>query len=134
MITNEERDILIQYRIKQSKATRDEAKLLIDNAMYNAAMNRIYYSLFYMILALGLKYEFETSKHQQLIGWFNRTFIKENIIERKYGKLLQESYDFRQKGDYEPFLEFSEIEVKSKFVDSEEFIAVIEAHIQIKEN
>jgi len=46
------------------------------------AVNRIYYGLFYIITALSLKYEFSTSKHQQLIGWFNKTFIKSEIFSK----------------------------------------------------
>jgi len=129
MISDSERNTLIQYRINQSKQTKIEADFLITNKMYNASMNRIYYSMFYIILALGLKYQFETSKHQQLIGWFTKTFIKTNLLNRKYGKLLQETYDFRQRGDYEPFLEFSFEDVTNKFAQLEEFLVIIEDFI-----
>ena len=30
-----------------------------------------------MVTALAIKNKFETSKHQQLLGWFNKTFIKD---------------------------------------------------------
>ena len=75
-IPEEKRHALIQYRIEQAKETAEEANLLIKHNKFRAAINRIYYAMFYMLLALGLKYHFETSKHRQLLGWFNKTFIK----------------------------------------------------------
>ena len=41
-------------------------QLLIENDRLRAAVNRIYYGMFYSLLALGLAYQFETSKHNQL--------------------------------------------------------------------
>lgn len=56
--------------------------------MYAAAVNRIYYGISYILLALGLLYNFETSKQQQIIGWFNKKFIKEGIIEKNMDELF----------------------------------------------
>lgn len=74
---------------------------------FRAAINRMYYGIFYALLALGLKYQFETSKHRQLLGWFNKTFIKDDILPRKYGKIAREAFEVRQKGDYDTYIEFS---------------------------
>jgi uncharacterized protein (UPF0332 family) len=63
-----ERAELIRYRLVKSKETILDVQLLLDNDRLRAAVNRIYYGMFYSLLALGLAYEFETSKHQQLIG------------------------------------------------------------------
>lgn len=62
---------IINYKIEKALATLDDSKFLIDNKKYNAAVNRIYYSVFYILSALALKYNYETSKHTQLLGWFN---------------------------------------------------------------
>ena len=62
-LTEEKRHALIQYRIEQAKETVEEAHLLITHDKLRAGINRIYYGMFYMLLALGLKYRFETSKH-----------------------------------------------------------------------
>jgi len=47
--------------------------VLIDNNRFRSAVNRIYYGMFYPLMALGLANHFETSKHGQLIGWFNKS-------------------------------------------------------------
>ncbi len=98
-VENDTRKALIQYRIEQAKETIEEVRLMIDHDKFRAAINRIYYGIFYMLLALGLKYHFETSKHGQLIGWFNKTFIKDGTIARKYGKIAREAFEVRNKSD-----------------------------------
>jgi uncharacterized protein (UPF0332 family) len=76
-----ERTELIRHRLSEAKESIEDVKLLIDNNRLRAAVNRIYYGMFYSLLALGSAYEFETSKHQQLLGWFNKNFINEGLID-----------------------------------------------------
>lgn len=129
-LSSEERDKLIQYRIGQAKETVEEADLLINNEKFRAAVNRIYYGMFYALLALALKYEFQTSKHQQLIGWFNKNFIHTGLLSKKYGIMLRKAYQYRIEGDYEPVNEFNNIEVKQLFEDMKEFISVLENYLK----
>jgi uncharacterized protein (UPF0332 family) len=126
MIKDKQRSDLIKYRIEQAKATKNEAKLMIDNDMFRGAINRIYYGMFYMLLALALKYEFDSSKHGQLTGWFNKTFIKEAVIERRFGRILREAFEHRQKSDYAVYIEYTKEEVQSKYKLMQEFLAYIE--------
>ncbi|HYX10178.1 MAG TPA: HEPN domain-containing protein [Bacteroidales bacterium] len=89
---------LIQYRLEEAKDTIDDVQLLIENDRLRAAINRIYYGMFYSLLALGLAHGFETSKHPQLIGWFNKNFIYSKKIESEYGKMINKAYNRRTKG------------------------------------
>ncbi|MDP2300938.1 MAG: HEPN domain-containing protein [Ignavibacteria bacterium] len=75
-LREEERSIIIQYRIKQAGQALDDADFLLENKRLSLAANRIYYALFYSISAIALKENFSTSKHKQLIGWFNKKYIK----------------------------------------------------------
>lgn len=85
-LSEQERNQPINYRIKQAKDTNEVVALLIENNQLQTAVNRIYYGIFYSVLALALSEKFETSKHHQLIGWFNREFIKTGKIDKKYGE------------------------------------------------
>ena len=129
MIEENKRKSLIEYRIEQAEEAIAEAKLLIDNDKLRAAINRIYYGMFYILLALGIKYNFETSKHAQLIGWFNKTFIKNNILDKRYGEILREAFKFRQQGDYAAYFEFSKNEVLEIFEDMKSFISDLKSFI-----
>lgn len=57
MISNSDREILIQYRLNQAKQTIDEVSKLIEMDLLNVAVNRIFYGIFYCLTALALKYE-----------------------------------------------------------------------------
>ena len=129
-INRNEKDQLIQQRLEQAKDTEQVVELLIKNEMYPAAVNRIYYGVFYSLLALGLEYNFESSKHQQLIGWFNREFIKKKKIEIEYGKILKKAYENRTSGDYDVFCEFEKEDVLELFENMKRFIRRIEKFIQ----
>ena len=85
---DDEKDALIEHRIARATNTIEEVSFLIKNKKFLLAVNRIYCGMFYILSALSLKYNFSTSKHQQLIGWFNKEFISTGVIDRKYGKIL----------------------------------------------
>ena len=123
---------LIKYRLREATETIQDVQLLLDNDRLRAAINRIYYGMFYSLLALGLAYEFETSKHQQLIGWFNRNFINEGLIETKYGKIINKASNRRTQGDYDSFVDFEKVIILEMFEEMKEFIFSIEQFISQK--
>ncbi|MBA4411311.1 MAG: HEPN domain-containing protein [Bacteroidota bacterium] len=121
-----ERKELISYRLDEARETIADVQLLIDNDRLRAAVNRIYYGMFYSLLALGLAYQFETSKHQQLLGWFNKNFIHEGLIDPKFGKIINKASNRRTQGDYESYVEFNKEVILEMFVEMQEFISEIE--------
>ncbi|HCE57664.1 MAG TPA: hypothetical protein DER09_07575 [Prolixibacteraceae bacterium] len=120
---------LINYRIEQAKAAISDVTILIEKNLLTLAINRIYYGMFYMLLALALKRGFKTSKHNQLIGWFNKEYIKTGIIDTKFGKIVNKGFEDRTDGDYGIFVQFEKEEVLLKLSDMKEFISEIEANI-----
>lgn len=133
-MNRDERNALTARCIRQAKETVSEAELLIEHGRYRAAVNRIYYGMFYALSALGHASEFFTSKHAQLIGWFNKNFIKEGVFEQKYGKMLREAFELRNKGDYDVFVEFSRTDVLKQFEEMKAFIDVLEQYININQS
>lgn len=131
-IEDKDRLDLIRYRLDEAKDTLADVELLISNDRLRAAINRIYYGMFYSLLALGLKYKFETSKHQQLIGWFNKDFIHEGLIDANYGKIINKAFNRRTKGDYDSFIEFDKETVLEMFEEMKDFISAIENFIYSK--
>ena len=63
---------LIQHRLARSKESAEDAKLALENDRLNNAENRIYYAIFYSVSALAIMSDYTTSKHFQLMGWFNK--------------------------------------------------------------
>jgi uncharacterized protein (UPF0332 family) len=122
-LDSENRNLLIQYRIEQSDQTVLEAEFLIGKDYYRGAVNRIYYSCFYILSALAIKYEFTTSKHNQLIGWFNKTFIATKILPKEISQFVLKAYNKRIKGDYEPVDNLNNEEVQALLGELKNFIS-----------
>ncbi len=131
-LEDNERTELIRYRLEEAIETIADVQLLIDNDRLRAAVNRIYYGMFYSLLALGLAYQFETSKHQQLIGWFNKNFIHARLIDPKFGKIINKASNRRTQGDYESYVEFDKATIIEMFDQMKEFIIEIERFLNSK--
>lgn len=130
ILDDNKRQAIIDYRIEQAKGLFNDIDVLINSGKFIFAVNRIYYAMFYMVTALALKYKFETSKHNQLLGWFNKTFIKDEIIKHKFGETLRLAYKNRINGDYDTFVEFTHDEVVDMFEKMKEFISEIDNYIK----
>ena len=87
-LSEKDRQELIKHYIEKTQSTIEDIKFFIENEKLLVAINRIYYGIFYMLSALAIKHQMSTSKHTQLIGWFNKNFIKsyDFSIKRLDGK------------------------------------------------
>ena len=130
-IERNDRESLINYRMEQAEETILDVQLLIENDRLRSAVNRIYYGMFYSLLALGLANQFESSKHVQLIGWFNKNFIHEDLIDSKYGKIINKAFNRRTKGDYDTYVEFEKDIVFEMFNEMQDFISEIKSYLKI---
>ena len=112
-LSDKERKALIEYRIKQAFESAEVAEFLYKNQNLAASVNRIYYSVFYSLLALAIQFGFKTSKHPQLHGWFNKNFIATGRIEKEFGRILRNTYEYRLSADYDVYVKFHEEDLSS---------------------
>ncbi len=126
---NEDRKEYVKYRLESAKKTFDAAKVLADNGFWNSAVNRLYYSLFYAVNALLVFNEIQTKSHSSTKSQFTLHFIKTGKLDKKYGRLLSELFDWRQKGDYENIFDYDNESVKPLFIPVAEMISAIENEI-----
>ena len=118
-------DELIDSRIQQAHETISEAEFQINNNYLRIAVNRIYYGMFYILLALALRNNYKTSKHQQLIGWFNKEFVKTGKVDVNVGRIIHKAFEDRSDSDYGIFVEFEKEEVLQKLEDMKKFINLV---------
>jgi hypothetical protein len=124
----------IQYRLESSKKTLEAAKVLAENGFWNSAVNRLYYALFYSVNALLYVSDIAVKKHSTVKTQFNLHYIKTGILDKKYGQLLSELFDWRQKGDYENIFEYDKESVLPLIPEVEEMVKVIETAVKEKLN
>lgn len=127
-----DKETLYEYRIEQAEETFAEAnRMLKEDFSARSVINRAYYSMFYALLALLIKTisNVKTSKHSGIISIFDREFVKTERIDKKFSKMLHETFDARLEVDYKDFAEFSR-EDAAKFVDyAKEYISAIKQYI-----
>lgn len=128
----EDRNTLITHRLKRAHETRNESLLLYENGMLPAAVNRVYYSMFYALSALAISESYQSGKHAQLIGWFNKSYVRTGKIDQQFSRMLSQAFDKRMLGDYADIPDFSKIEVETMIRDSSDFIAMIETLLSTK--
>ena len=129
-MTTEERNEYVRYRIESAYKTVDAAKVLAENGFWNSAVNRLYYAVFYAVNALLIMNNIQTKSHSASKSQFSLHFIKTGKLDKKYGKLLAELYDWRQKGDYENIFDYDSDSVKPLFAPVTDMISQIEKEIK----
>jgi uncharacterized protein len=98
---SEDKQTLIQYRLSQAKDSIREAEVLLGGGMsFRSVMNRLYYALFYAVLALLQGKKIGTSKHTGAIALFDREFIKSGTLDKSLSRILHRAFELRQKADY----------------------------------
>ena len=125
IIDEQDRLNLIKYRLEEADEAIVDVELSIQNERFRTAVNRIYYGCFYSLMALGLLHHYDSSKHNKLIGWFNKTFVHEGDVDPKYSAIINELYKCRTQNDYESYVDFDKETVLKMFEQMKEFIAEI---------
>lgn len=129
-MTPEEKKEYVKYRIEKAYQTYKAAKVLSDNGFWNSAVNRLYYSLFFAANALLVLNGIEAKRHATLKSQFSQYFVKTGKFDKKYGRLLSELYDFRQKADYEVVFDYNENSVLPLFQPVKEMLDLINQEIK----
>jgi len=128
MIYNKED--LIRYRLDKSKTTFNEAKSLGLSGFWGGSANRLYYSCFYVVIALLAKDEVSASTHNGVRTEFFRRYIKTGILNKKYSSLYTNLMGKREESDYDDFHEFTEQDIYPLFSEVELFIDKIQQLIE----
>ena len=117
---------IIKYRIERAKESLTEAKILSESGHWNTVANRLYYSVFYAVNSLFIKYDINSSSHSGTKTIFNKEFIKSGILDKNAGQLYNNLFNKRQEGDYQDFQFFDEKTIYPLIEKVEDFIYSIE--------
>ncbi len=132
ILTDDERRLLVEHRINRAKDSREDARVAFANNRFVNTVNRCYYAMFYMVSALALFDGFTSSKHKQMLGWFNRTYIASGVLNVELKNILVYAFDSRDDGDYQDWKTFSQEEVAQLCNDTDFFLRELEAFITTK--
>jgi uncharacterized protein (UPF0332 family) len=112
--------------MERAKETYREVEVLINNALYNGAVNRLYYACFYAVTALLIKNEIDTQTHAGVRQMFGLNFIKTGKIDPEIGKFYSAIFNSRQTGDYDDLISFDEERITVMLEPARQLISEIE--------
>ncbi len=122
-----ERQELVLYRISKAKETIQEIDILIQNKLWNTAINRLYYACYYAVSALLAQKDINAQTHAGVRQMFGLHFIKAELISKDLGKFYSEIFDKRLTGDYDDFIDYSEEDIIELYDPAKELILTIDS-------
>jgi len=126
----EQLEALIRYRLEQAHETLREAEILLNESALRGTINRAYYAMFYVVLALLATKRLGTSKHSGVLALFDREFVKTGLFPRELSRSLHLAFDRRQTHDYGEITEISRQIAEETLVDAKTFVAAIESYLE----
>ena len=122
----------VKYRMTSAFNVYEAAKVLAENGFWNSAVNRLYYAVFNAVNALLVQNEIQANSHSGTRTQFSLHYIKTGKLDKKFGKLLTELYDWRQKGDYDNIFDYDSDSVQPLFIQVFEMIEAVDKEIKTK--
>lgn len=119
---------LCLYRIQTAKENLKSARILLDAEEYKGANNRAYYAIFNAINAVHALDGNAFKRHKDVIGNFNKGYVKTEIFPRELGRKIGEAEEIRHASDYDDFYIASREEAERQIAVADEFIQQIEKY------
>ncbi|GER78663.1 MAG: HEPN domain-containing protein [Anaerolineaceae bacterium] len=118
-----------QQLLVNAEETLNAAEVLHKEEYLRDAVNRAYYSVFYIAEALLNEKDLRFSKHGTVHGAFALHYIKTKIFNEKYHKLLTGAFRRRMLGDYDEIARFTSDEVKQVIEQAWDFLSAAKNYL-----
>ena len=130
MSIDEKRKLLVKHRLQQAAESLQEAQYLFTGGKsLRSVVNRIYYSMFYSVLALLIYEPYESSKHSGVLAYFNKKFVKGGLFSQSLGRSLNKAFELRQRGDYREYFELTKDQVERLLDEAAQFVAAVRTYL-----
>lgn len=131
MSDKEKQVLLAKYRLKQAYETLGEAEYLFEgNKSPRSVINRVYYAMYYAVLALIIFEKFISSKHSGVLAFFNQKFIKEDVFPHEMGRWINKAFELRQNEDYREYTKLTKEQVEPYLGFAKSFIQKVEDYLE----
>ncbi len=121
---------LAQYRMERAKEMLVAAEKNLKIGQYKTSLNRSYYAIFHSMRAANIIKGFDSSKHSGVIGFFNREYLKEEIMDRQLSVIIKTSSFLREKSDYDDFFIASKKDAQVQIENAQVFLNAVEKYLQ----
>jgi uncharacterized protein (UPF0332 family) len=115
--------------LQKAKDSLRAAQLLADQDLYDFAVSRAYYAMFYVAEVFLLGEGLAFSKHSAVISAFGQRFVKTGQVPREFHRFLIEGADSRNIGDYDIKSGLTSEEANQQIKRAKKFIELAEHQI-----
>lgn len=126
---NPEQEALVE---KASTSLR-AARLLAAESLFDIAVSRAYYAMFYVAQAFLLEDGLTFSRHSAVIAAFGQRFVKTGRIPAEYHRFLIEGMDSRNVGDYGLGVALSKEDAAKQIERGERFLSLAQKELPGKQ-
>jgi uncharacterized protein (UPF0332 family) len=131
MNASEKKRELAMYRLAQAEESLAEAEYLFRGEKSpRSVINRVYYSMFYSILALLIFEPYSSSKHSGVLAYFNQHFIKTGLLSEDLGRAVNKAFDLRQRADYREQIVIARDQVAPFLDEAKRFLNTAKDHLK----
>lgn len=123
----------IQSILDKAAAKLRAAQVLLDLAAWDDAASRAYYATFHAISALHLSRNNTFSSHAQLIGRFNKDFVRTGSFPQDFTRTLARLFEDRQTGDYDVLGTMTEAEARKDVEDAKKIVDSVRDYLESTE-
>jgi uncharacterized protein (UPF0332 family) len=120
---------LIAFRLAQAEESLKEARILTQASLWRGAINRAYYAMFYVVLALAVIKQQPTSKHSGVLAFFDRDYVRTGIFPKELSRYLHFAFERRQNSDYGEVFTANQEEADQAIVEAEEFVEKVKDYL-----
>ncbi|MBU0509031.1 HEPN domain-containing protein [bacterium] len=109
------------YLRKANRSLR-AATLLFDAELFDVAISRAYYTMFYVASAMLLEKGLQFSKHSAVVAAFGQHFVTTGLVPKEYHRILIHAEDERNVADYVTGLQLKKADAAELIERAKQFI------------
>lgn len=120
----------LRHRLKRSHEDLAWARGALERGEYRLALNRAYYAVFHLVLAVLANLDVVRHRHSAVESAFHQYLIKPGFIEPEYGPFYREARQWRENADYHFGVEFTEEKTREVVEQAERIVARLERFLR----
>jgi len=105
------------------------ADLLFENGYVSDAVFRLYYYVLYHVRALLLSKGLEPRSHEGALRLLGLHFIKEGLLDKRFGQIFSKLMKFREEADYNPVTMFTKEDYLAYRKEADTLSATFQEHL-----
>lgn len=108
----------------------ENAQQIFNLGLYDDAISRLYYAMFYAAKAALLTEGLDLRKHSSAVTKFRELFVITGRIEAEYLRYLGRAQSARERSDYAPFIPASDADASEMLATAQTFIAKMKEFVE----